>query len=209
MLRTAAVKWLQKAADQGDASGQFALGTMLAGGRGIKRDPQAALEWFRKAAAQGLASAQYALGTSYEVGFGGFEMSLPTAALWYSKAAAQGLSPARTALQKLAAADIAAPTATARPQQMAGSVVAGNLISSAKPAYPAAAREARVSGKVVLQATISETGTVKSLKVVTGHPLLNEASMEAVRHWRYSPTVLNGQPVEIMTTITVNFSLGN
>jgi len=92
---------------------------------------------------------------------------------------------------------------------MAGSIVAGNLISPPKPAYPAAAREARVTGEVALQATISETGTVKSLRVVTGHPLLNEASMEAVRHWRYSPTVLNGQPAEIMTTITVNFSLGN
>jgi protein TonB len=58
----------------------------------------------------------------------------------------------------------------------------------------------------MLQATISKTGTIEDLKVLRGHPLLNEAALEAVRQWRYKPQMLNNQPIEVITTITVNFS---
>jgi len=83
------------------------------------------------------------------------------------------------------------------------------LISAPKPQYPPLARAARVTGVVLLQATISKQGTIEDLKVITGHPLLNEAAMEAVRQWRYKPQLLNGQPIEVITTITVNFSFAN
>jgi protein TonB len=54
---------------------------------------------------------------------------------------------------------------------------------------------------------ISKTGTIENLKVVSGHPMLTQAALDAVRNWRYQPTVLNGEPVEVETTINVNFSL--
>jgi protein TonB len=71
------------------------------------------------------------------------------------------------------------------------------------------ARAARVQDVVILQATISKEGTIQNLTVVRGHPLLNEAAIEAVRQWRYKPQKLNGQPIEVITTITVNFSFQN
>ena len=71
------------------------------------------------------------------------------------------------------------------------------------PRWP---RAARVQGVVLLNATISKEGTIKDLKVISGHPLLNQAAMEAVRQWRYKPQMLNGQPIEVITTITVNFT---
>jgi protein TonB len=61
----------------------------------------------------------------------------------------------------------------------------------------------------LLQATISKAGTIEDLKVISGHPLLNDAAIEAVKQWRYKPQLLNGQPIEVITTITVNFSFAN
>ena len=83
----------------------------------------------------------------------------------------------------------------------------GNLIRKVQPAYPALARSARIQGTVVLQAIISKQGTIENLTVVTGHPMLAPAALEAVRQWRYRPYVLNNEPVEVETQITVNFSL--
>jgi protein TonB len=60
---------------------------------------------------------------------------------------------------------------------------------------------------VILTATISREGTIQNLQVVRGHPLLNDAAIEAVKQWRYKPQLLNGQPIEVITTITVNFSM--
>jgi protein TonB len=95
------------------------------------------------------------------------------------------------------------------PQRIGGDVAQANLISSPKPTYPPLARAARVTGVVLLQATISKQGTIEDLKVITGHPLLNDAAIEAVKQWRYKPQQLNGQPIEVITTITVNFSFAN
>jgi protein TonB len=85
-------------------------------------------------------------------------------------------------------------------------VAQANLIHQPKPVYPPLARAARVQDYVMLQATISREGTIQDLKVLRGHPLLNEAAIEAVKQWRYKPQTLNGQPIEVITTITVNFS---
>jgi protein TonB len=83
----------------------------------------------------------------------------------------------------------------------------GNLIQKMQPGYPALARTARIQGAVVLEAVISKQGTIENLKVLAGHPMLVHAAIEAVRQWRYRPYILNNEPVEVETLITVNFSL--
>jgi protein TonB len=83
----------------------------------------------------------------------------------------------------------------------------GNLIRRVQPTYPALARSARIQGAVVLQAVISKAGVIENLKVLTGHPMLVPAAIEAVSQWRYRPYLLNNEPVEVETQITVNFSL--
>ncbi len=84
----------------------------------------------------------------------------------------------------------------------------GSLIYRVQPEYPALARRARIQGSVELRAIISRTGTIEKLVLVHGHPMLSAAAIEAVRHWRYRPYLLNNQPVEVETEITVNFLLG-
>jgi len=96
------------------------------------------------------------------------------------------------------------------PQRVAvtSTLEAAKLISRIQPVYPAIAIQARIQGNVVLHAIISKEGGVIELEVLSGHPLLVNAALEAVRQWRYSPTLLSGQPVEVETTITVSFILG-
>jgi protein TonB len=76
------------------------------------------------------------------------------------------------------------------------------LINRVEPIYPAIAKLSRTSGAVVLNAVIAADGTIQKLRVVTGSPLLAGAAVAAVREWRYRPTLLNGQPVEVETLIT-------
>jgi len=83
----------------------------------------------------------------------------------------------------------------------------GLLIHQVKPSYPALARQARIQGTVVLQAVIGKDGNIQNLKVVSGHPMLAPAALEAVKQWKYKPYYLNGEPVEVDTTINVNFTL--
>jgi protein TonB len=83
----------------------------------------------------------------------------------------------------------------------------GDLVRKILPTYPSLARSARIQGVVVLQAVIGKEGAIENLRVLTGHPMLAPAAIEAVRQWRYRPYVLNNEPVEVETQITVNFSL--
>ncbi len=83
------------------------------------------------------------------------------------------------------------------------------LIQQIKPAYPPLARSARISGTVRLTAVIATDGTIQRLQVISGHPLLVKAALEAVGQWRYKPTLLSGEPVEVITEIDVNFTLSN
>jgi TonB family protein len=91
--------------------------------------------------------------------------------------------------------------------RVGGNVIAANLISPVKPEYPLPAKEAGIQGVVVLEAEISKEGAVENLKVITGHPLLTPAAIEAVKQWRYKPVILNNEPVPVVTTITVNFAI--
>ena len=86
-------------------------------------------------------------------------------------------------------------------------VLEGLLYFKTPPAYPTIARTAHISGTVILAATISKDGTIVNLHVVSGHPMLTDAAMQAVKTWRYHPYLLNGQPVEVETTINVVFSM--
>ena len=83
----------------------------------------------------------------------------------------------------------------------------GNGAHKVQPTYPPLARTARVQGSVVLAAVIGKDGTIQNLHVLSGHPLLTQAALDAVRQWRYRPYILNGEPVEVDTQVTVNFTL--
>ena len=98
--------------------------------------------------------------------------------------------------------------APAKKLAISSGVMAGNRLSGADPQYPAIARAARVQGTVVLAATISRSGTIENLHVISGPPMLAPAAEEAVRTWRYRPYLLNGEPVEVETTVKVIFNLG-
>ena len=106
------------------------------------------------------------------------------------------------------------PTPRARPEAEAAPVRVGGTIPEPRktrhvnPVYPEAARKARVQGVVILECTISPQGRIASVKTLRGVPLLSEAAIEAVRQWEYEPTRLNGVPVPVILTVTVNFKLG-
>jgi periplasmic protein TonB len=99
-----------------------------------------------------------------------------------------------------------APALTPR-VKVGGVVQAAKIVHQVMPVYPPLARQARISGTVRLEAVIALNGVVQSLRVASGHPLLARAALDAVRQWVYQPTLLNGEPVEVLTQIDVNFKL--
>jgi periplasmic protein TonB len=88
-----------------------------------------------------------------------------------------------------------------------GDVQAAKLIRKVVPGYPALARQARVSGIVRLVGIVATDGTVRNLQLISGHALLTQAALDAVKQWIYQPTLLNGQPVEVIAPIDVIFTL--
>lgn len=107
----------------------------------------------------------------------------------------------------------AAPPPPPRPAtpariRVGGAVQAASLVKQVKPEYPPIAKSAHVSGTVTLRAIIAKDGSVEQLQFVSGPPLLMASAMSAVKEWKYKPTTLNGQPVEVDTTVQVVFSLG-
>ncbi len=97
----------------------------------------------------------------------------------------------------------------AAPQRIrvGGNVQQAKLLNQPKPVYPPLAKQARIQGVVRFNAIIGRDGQIQDLKVVSGHPLLVPSALEAVKQWRYQPTLLNGEPVEVVTQIDVNFTL--
>jgi periplasmic protein TonB len=90
-----------------------------------------------------------------------------------------------------------------------GNVQKARLVDQPRPAYPPLARQARIQGTVKFTAIIGRDGAIQNLQLMSGHPLLVPAATEAVKRWRYKPTLLNGEPVEVVTQIDVNFTLSN
>jgi protein TonB len=103
------------------------------------------------------------------------------------------------------------PVAPVKPQVQRpireGSISGANLIHMVQPAYPPIARMNHIQGTVEFTATISKEGMIENLTLLRGHPLLVNAARDAVLQWRYRPTMLNGEPVEVITNIVVNFTL--
>ncbi len=91
--------------------------------------------------------------------------------------------------------------------RVGGNVQAANLIRKVTPQYPPLAKQARVQGTVRFQAIIGKDGTIQNLQLISGHPLLVPSATDAVKQWLYRPTLLNGEPVEVVTQIDVNFTL--
>jgi protein TonB len=103
---------------------------------------------------------------------------------------------------------VAATQPPATPRHVSQGVLAGMLLSPIRPVYPPIAKAAGVSGTVIVEAIISKAGTIESLHAVSGPEMLRTAALDAIRAARYQPFRLNGEPIEIQTTITVNFRLG-
>jgi protein TonB len=97
--------------------------------------------------------------------------------------------------------------ATPQRVRVSTGVSTGLLIRRIQPNYPPLARQARIQGTVVLQAEISKEGTIQNLQLISGHPMLAPAAIEAVKQWRYKPYLLNGEPVAVETQVVVNFTL--
>ncbi|MBX9600904.1 MAG: TonB family protein [Bryobacteraceae bacterium] len=101
-----------------------------------------------------------------------------------------------------------APVSSA-PVRVSSGVQEAKLIRRVIPIYPALAKAARIQGTVRMAATIARDGSIQELQILDGHALLRAAAMDAVRQWLYQPTLLNGHPVEVITTIDVRFTLSN
>jgi protein TonB len=97
--------------------------------------------------------------------------------------------------------------ATPQRVRVSQGVSQGLLVRKVNPAYPPLARQARIQGTVVLHAQISKDGTIQGLTLISGHPMLAPAAIDAVRQWKYKPYLLNGEPVEVDTEVQVNFTL--
>ncbi len=99
------------------------------------------------------------------------------------------------------------PPEPREPRRVSNGVQNSRLIHKIDPSYPELAKRARVSGIVLLQVTVDERGLVAAIKLIRGHPLLNQSAIDAVSQWRYSPTLLSGEPLPVIATVTVNFVL--
>jgi periplasmic protein TonB len=102
---------------------------------------------------------------------------------------------------------VAPKIATPQRVRVSSGVQSGLLVRKVNPTYPPLARQARIQGTVILQAEISKDGNITNLQLISGHPMLAPAAIEAVKQWKYRPYLLNGEPVEVETTIQVNFTL--
>jgi protein TonB len=104
-------------------------------------------------------------------------------------------------------APMAVPKVAVQRVRVSQGVTQGMVLHKVQPNYPPLARTARVQGSVVLAAVIGKDGAIQNLHVISGHPLLTQAALDAVRQWKYRPYILNGEPVEVDTQVTVNFTL--
>jgi protein TonB len=101
------------------------------------------------------------------------------------------------------------PPPPREPVRVGGDVRQPRILKIVEPKYPPAAKSARVEGSVIIEATLTEAGTIERLKVISGPPLLIPAAVDAIQQWRYEPTYLNGQAVPVIITAKLNFSLAN
>jgi periplasmic protein TonB len=115
----------------------------------------------------------------------------------------------RRALLMVLAAGFALSLAFAedRPIRLGGNIAQANLLSQVKPVYPAEAKQNRIQGTVKLEITIDKEGHVANMSLISGPAELVQSATDAVQHWLYRPTLLNGEPVSVLTTVDVNYTL--
>jgi len=118
-----------------------------------------------------------------------------------------GAPPNSMITEMLRSAPTPMPKVAMQKVRVSSGVAQGLLVRQVRPQYPSLARQARIQGTVVLQAVIGKDGTVQDLRVVSGHPMLTGAAIEAVKQWLFRPYYLNGEPVAVDTQINVNFTL--
>jgi TonB family protein len=126
-----------------------------------------------------------------------------------NKAAAEAVAAREKADAAKAARERAAAVraaARAKAVHVGGKIQPPMKVKNVAPVYPEIAKSARVTGAVVIEATIDEDGKVVDTKVLHSVPLLDQAALDAVRQWEYTPTQLNGKPVPVVTTVTINFT---
>ena len=99
------------------------------------------------------------------------------------------------------------PVASSQRVRVSAGVAEANLQQKVNPVYPQMAKIAHISGDVVLQVAIGKDGAVENIRAVSGHPILIQSAIDAVKQWKYRPYMMNGNPVEVDTQITVNFTL--
>jgi periplasmic protein TonB len=97
--------------------------------------------------------------------------------------------------------------ATPQRVRVSAGVTSGLLVKKVQPVYPPLARQARIQGTVLLRAQIGKDGSIQNLQLVSGHPMLVQSALDAVKQWKYKPYLLNGEPVEVDTEVAVNFTL--
>src|SRR5437867_1336239 len=115
------------------------------------------------------------------------------------------MSIAAVVIIPLMAADVLPPPPA--PVRVGGNIKQPTKVKDVKPVYPAIAQSARVQGVVIIEATIGPNGAVQEAKVLRSIPLLDAAALDAVNQWQFTPTLLNGVPVPVIMTVTVNFTL--
>jgi TonB family protein len=208
-------------------SAQFNLGLMYLQGNEVPQDYREAEKWFRKAAEQGNTSAQCMLGSMYAAGLGVAENNIQ-AYMWLILSIDGSKGEEAPFLQKAtelcntivknmtpqqieevqSLASEWKPIRLSIPKQISGTVLKSRLIKQVTPEYPEAARREGVQGVVILVITVDEEGNVEEIKIARKvHPLLDEAAIAAVKQWKYSPTLLNGEPIPVTATVTVNFEM--
>jgi len=93
--------------------------------------------------------------------------------------------------------------------RVADTIISQQIVTKVAPVYPALARQAHIQGTVILKVMINKSGDVESMQLFSGHPILAPAAIEAVKQWKYKPFLLNGEPVDVETNVTVNFTLAD
>jgi TonB family protein len=101
------------------------------------------------------------------------------------------------------------PQETTSPRDVSSTQMADQIVKKIAPVYPAEARRAHIQGTVVLKVEISKSGDVEQIQLVSGHPMLAPAAIDSVKQWKYKPYLLNGEPVDVETRVTVNFTLAD
>ena len=120
-----------------------------------------------------------------------------------------GIAAGNVALPNLGDSSSDAPAPVLQTVAISQGVSQGLLLKKTQPVYPPSAMRLRIEGAVQLMATISKNGNISAVKILSGDPQLARAAADAVKQWKYKPYLLNGEPVEIQTQVTLNFKLPN